>query len=130
MRAPRGAADHPLRPGSRALTGPVVVCLDKFRGSLTAREAGEALARGLRSGGVEAVVLPVADGGEGTVDAFVAAGARPVPARVTGPDGRPVEAVLAVHGGSAVSRWPRRLGSLCWTAGRSRSPRGPGAPES
>lgn len=84
--------------------GPVVVCLDKFRGSLTAADAGEALARGIRAGasGREVVVLPVADGGEGTVDAVVTAGASPVVRRVTGPDGRPVDATFAVRGDTAV----------------------------
>lgn len=81
---------------------PVVVCLDKFRGSLSALEAGEALARGLRAGGADTVVLAVADGGEGTVAAVVAGGATPVTRRVPGPDGRPVDAVLAVRGGTAV----------------------------
>lgn len=46
----------------------VLIAIDKFKGSLTAREAGEALAEGLRAGagGFEIVVMPLADGGEGT----------------------------------------------------------------
>lgn len=82
----------------------VVVCLDKFRGSLTAVDACAALARGLARGrpGLRVRQLPVADGGEGTVAALVTAGATPVARRVTGPDGTPVDAVLAVRDGRAV----------------------------
>ena len=81
-----------------------MVCLDKFRGSLSAADAGAALARGLRRGrpGLEVVVLPVADGGEGTVAAVLDAGATAVSCRVTGPLGQKVDAVLAVRGDRAV----------------------------
>jgi glycerate kinase len=50
---------------------------DKFRGSLTANEAAEAIARGARCAFPEAIVVecPVADGGEGTVQALARAGA-------------------------------------------------------
>ncbi|MGY1601587.1 glycerate kinase [Geodermatophilus sp. SYSU D00815] len=85
-----------------ARSGPVVVCLDKFRGSLTAVEACAALVRGLSAGGADGLALPVADGGEGTVAAVVSAGATPVVRTVTGPDGDPVEATLAVSGERAV----------------------------
>ncbi|MEJ5945908.1 glycerate kinase [Pseudokineococcus basanitobsidens] len=46
----------------------VVVAVDSFKGSLTTREAGEAVAAGVRAAapGADVVVLPVADGGEGT----------------------------------------------------------------
>lgn len=80
----------------------VVVALDKFRGSLTAVEACDALARGLERAGVRAHRLPVADGGEGTVAAVVSAGAAAVSRRVTGPDGAPVGAAFAVRDGRAV----------------------------
>ncbi len=82
----------------------VVVCLDKFRGSLTAVDACAALARGLERGrpGTTVRQLPVADGGEGTVAAVLSAGAAAVTRRVTGPDGAPVDAVLAVHDERAV----------------------------
>ncbi|MGZ4621728.1 MAG: glycerate kinase, partial [Blastococcus sp.] len=87
MRAARGAADHSLRAEGRLLTGKVVVCLDKFRGSLSAVAACAAVADGVRSvlPAHEVVTLPVADGGEGTVAAVVGAGARAVSGRVTGP---------------------------------------------
>lgn len=84
--------------------GRVVVCLDKFRGSLSAIEASTALADGVRHvrPDLDVVSLPVADGGEGTVAAVVAAGARPVVRRVTGPIGQPVDATFAVSGDRAV----------------------------
>jgi glycerate kinase len=51
-----------------------VLCApDKFRGSLTAASAAEALAAGARQAGLEAVTHPLADGGEGTLDVLVAA---------------------------------------------------------
>jgi glycerate kinase len=54
----------------------IVVAPDKFKGSLPATQVAAAIAAGLRAGrpGAELVTIPVADGGEGTVDAAVAAG--------------------------------------------------------
>ena len=49
---------------------PVLCCPDKFRGSLTALEAAEALATGVERAGRPAVRLPLADGGEGTLEAL------------------------------------------------------------
>jgi glycerate 2-kinase len=83
----------------------IVVAPDSFKGSLTAAEAADAVARGLARAvpGAEVLTRPVADGGEGTVAAALRAGYRPRTATVTGPDGRPVDAVLAVDGGTAVA---------------------------
>ena len=47
--------------------GAVLCCPDKFRGSLTAGEAADALAAGVERVGRPAVRLPLADGGEGTL---------------------------------------------------------------
>ena len=47
-----------------------LACPASLKGVLTAAEAAAALAEGLRSGGADAVELPVADGGEGTADAL------------------------------------------------------------
>ncbi|MFE3307893.1 glycerate kinase [Embleya sp. NPDC059213] len=85
--------------------GPVVVLApDKFKGTLTAVQAATRIGAGIRRGRPDAQVrmLPIADGGEGTVDAAVAAGFARVPARVAGPTGRPVAAALAVRGRTAV----------------------------
>lgn len=82
----------------------IVVAPDKFKGSLSATQAAHAIARGLARGCPEAelVLLPVADGGEGTVDAAVAAGYERRHVVVAGPTGEPVEAGFAVLGDRAV----------------------------
>ncbi|GGO81851.1 glycerate kinase [Nonomuraea cavernae] len=72
----------------------VLVAPDKFKGSLTAAEVAARVAAGL---GVPAVELPVADGGDGTVDAVVACGFTRITREVTGPTGRPVQAAYAWH---------------------------------
>lgn len=77
----------------------VVVAPDKFKGTLTAPEAARAISAGWRraDAGAELEEVPVADGGEGTLDALVAAlGGRVERARVTGPLGDPVDAELAL----------------------------------
>ena len=67
----------------------VVVAPDKFKGSLTAAEVARHVAAGLRRAvpGLSVATLPVADGGEGTLDAVISAGFRRVPVRATGPTG-------------------------------------------
>ncbi|MCP2249314.1 glycerate kinase family protein [Lentzea aerocolonigenes] len=82
----------------------VIVAPDKFKGSLSAPRVAEAVARGLREAApdVDVRLLPVADGGDGTVDAAVAAGFLKVGRWVTGPAGKPVPASFAVRGTTAV----------------------------
>lgn len=74
----------------------VVVAIDSFKGSIAAAAAARELAAGWVSADAGAVVelRPMADGGEGTLDAFAAAipGARRMPVTVTGPAGTPVDA--------------------------------------
>lgn len=84
--------------------GHVLVSPDKFKGSLTATEVAAHLATGLRQArpSVPVVTLPVADGGDGTVDAAVDAGFRRITGQVSGPTGRPVSASLAVRADTAV----------------------------
>ncbi len=55
----------------RALAAPA-----SLKGVLSARDAAEALARGLREGGAEATAMPVADGGDGTLDVLGAHASR------------------------------------------------------
>jgi glycerate kinase len=88
----------------REPAGHVVVAPDKFKGSLTALEVAQHVASGLRrySPELELRLRPVADGGEGTVEAVASAGFDVVPARVTGPSGDPVDAVFARRGETAV----------------------------
>jgi glycerate 2-kinase len=90
-----------------------VACPDKFRGSLSAAEAATAIATGLERAGFDDVVrLPLADGGEGTLEALLAArGGSRRTARVTGPLGEMVEAMWAVlPGGTAVVEMARASG--------------------
>jgi glycerate kinase len=79
----------------------VVVAPDKFKGSLTAIAAAEAMARGVAAAAPGASIdrVPMADGGEGTVDALVAAtGGSYREARVTGPLGESVPARFGILG--------------------------------
>jgi glycerate kinase len=82
----------------------VVIAPDKFKGSLPAAEVARAIAAGLRAEWPEAelVTVPVADGGEGTVDAAVAAGFERVPVTVDGPTGEPGPASYARRDAVAV----------------------------
>ncbi|MGW9398416.1 glycerate kinase [Streptomyces sp. NPDC055642] len=82
----------------------VLVAADKFKGSLTAVEVAERVTAGLRRVVPDLVVeaLPVADGGDGTVAAAVAAGFERREVRVTGPLGDPVTAAFALRDGTAV----------------------------
>ena len=71
----------------------VVIAVDSFKGSLTSMEAGEAVAEGIRLADrtAEIVVQPLADGGEGTVEALTGGmGGRRESVSVTGPLGSPV----------------------------------------
>src|SRR2546430_13184507 len=73
----------------------VVIAPNAFKGSLSALDAAEAIAEGVRVAAPDAdlVLVPIADGGDGTVDALVAAtqGERRS-LRVRGPPGDPVDA--------------------------------------
>jgi glycerate kinase len=82
----------------------VVVAPDKFKGSLSAPDVARAVGAGLARAvpGLTAVPVPVADGGEGTLEAAEAAGFRRVLVRVSGPTGAPLDSALAVRGRTAV----------------------------
>ncbi|MFA6560416.1 MAG: glycerate kinase [Verrucomicrobiia bacterium] len=79
----------------------IVAAPDKFKGSLTAEEAADAIERGVRRVWPRARVVkaPMADGGEGTLRALVhATGGRILHQRVMGPLGEPVRAAFGVLG--------------------------------
>ncbi len=82
----------------------VLIAPDKFKGSLSAPEVAAHVARGLLAAvpGVRTDQVPVADGGDGTVDAAVAAGYRRVERQVSGPTREPVTAAFAISGDVAV----------------------------
>jgi glycerate kinase len=77
----------------------VAVAMDKFRGTLTARQACRAVAEGVRQAGYDAVSVPLSDGGEGFLDALGGANRETA---VTGPQGFPVTAPWRLDGGRAV----------------------------
>ena len=77
----------------------ILICPDSFKGSISAPDAAAALARGLVSARPEItpVLLPVADGGEGTLDALCPPEAR-VAVAVHDSFGRPITAQLGLLG--------------------------------
>ncbi|RZU67039.1 glycerate kinase [Microterricola gilva] len=95
---PASAAQHgaPLR---------VVFAPDSFKGTASARDAARALADGWRSvrPDDELLLFPMADGGEGTLDAFetAVAGSVRMPITVQGPDNRSVDASWLLLPGAA-----------------------------
>ncbi|MFJ1702745.1 glycerate kinase [Kitasatospora sp. NPDC088346] len=103
--------------------GHVVVAPDKFKGTLEGAEVAARIAAGIRRTrpGVEVRELPVADGGEGTLAAALAAGFTRVPVKVAGPTGLPVDAAIAVRGDTAVVE-------LAQSSGLARLPGGRTAP--
>ncbi|MGV4984594.1 glycerate kinase [Streptomyces sp. NRAIS3] len=82
----------------------VLIAADKFKGSLTAVQVAERVTAGLRRvvPDLQVEALPVADGGDGTVDAAVAAGFERREVRVAGPLGQEVTAAFALRGQTAV----------------------------
>ncbi|WP_299166852.1 glycerate kinase [uncultured Arthrobacter sp.] len=82
----------------------IVIAPDKFKGSLTAPEVAERLRAGLLTAdpGLTVDTVPVADGGEGTLDAALAAGFDRHIATVSGPTGEPLEAPVAIRDSTAV----------------------------
>ena len=82
----------------------VVIAPDKFKGTLTAAQVAAHVAAGLTRArpGLATVQVPVADGGDGTVDAAEAAGYRRVDIGVRGPTGQPVTASFALLHGTAI----------------------------
>ncbi|MFI9272737.1 glycerate kinase [Kitasatospora sp. NPDC052896] len=103
--------------------GHVVVAPDKFKGTLEGAEVAARLAAGIRRVRPELEVreLPVADGGEGTLAAALAAGFTRIPVKVAGPTGLPVDAAIALRDDTAVVE-------LAQSSGLARLPGGRTAP--
>lgn len=77
----------------------VVVAIDSFKGSMSSLEAGEAISNGIKKAhkDAEVEIRPLADGGEGTVEALsIGMGGRLVNVDVTGPAGKSVNAVYGI----------------------------------
>ncbi|GAA1790492.1 hypothetical protein HC028_00390 [Planosporangium flavigriseum] len=92
--ARRGVTGDPSSPPWRVLLAP-----DKFKGTLTSREAADVIAAEAERLGAVVRTLPMADGGEGTVEAFGGPNRYSV---VTGPLGTPVRAGWRLVDGLAV----------------------------
>jgi glycerate 2-kinase len=85
------------RSAGRAGPLPALVAPDSFQGTFSAREVAAAIADGLRSADREARELPVADGGEGTMEVLVTAlGGEVRTVTASDPLGRPIEAGFAL----------------------------------
>lgn len=98
----------------------IVIASDKFKGTLTAAEVAAHVAAGLSRAGVsgaEIARVPVADGGDGTAAAAVAAGYRRVEAKMRGPAGVPVTAAFGLLDGTAVIEAAQACGLSLLPAG-------------
>ena len=86
------------------MPGHVVIAPDKFKGSLTAAEAADAVSAGLKrvDPALTTVHCPVADGGDGTLGTVLAAGFERIPVYATGPTGQVVQTAYARSGKTAV----------------------------
>ena len=106
----------------------VLVAPDKFKGTLTARQAAEAIERGWRRErpGDDVELVPLADGGDGTLDVLAPPdgrdGSRRVRVRVTGPLGDRVDAEFGLRGATAIVEMARASG-LALIAEARRDPR-------
>lgn len=80
----------------------VLIAPDKFKGSLTAAEVADHLAKGLAETGAQIRTLPLADGGDGSVDAALVAGFHPLRVNVHGATGDEHHGVVAFDLDSAL----------------------------
>lgn len=85
----------------------VLAAVDKFKGTATAAEVAAAIGHACWELGLECVEQPVADGGEGTLEALGGANRT---STVTGPLGDPVQAEWRFHRGTAVIEMARASG--------------------
>ncbi|MBW4095191.1 MAG: glycerate kinase [Acidobacteria bacterium] len=92
----------------------ILIAPDKFKGTLTAAEAAAAMAEGALRVYPDAVIttLPIADGGEGTLDTAVAAGYEERLNAVVGPILRPTGAAWGIRGTTAVLETAQASGYL------------------
>jgi glycerate kinase len=98
----------------------VVIASDKFKGSLTATEVAQALAAGVLDvlPRLQTVLLPVADGGDGTVAAALSAGYDKITVDTVGPTGEQVRGPYALHGDRAVVELAAVVGLSMLPGGR------------
>jgi glycerate kinase len=97
----------------------VLVAPDKFKGSLTAAQVTDRIAAGLEHDpSIRCTRLPLADGGDGSVAAAVAAGYQAHPVQVVGPTGQPHRATIAFDGTTAVVEVANTCGITLLPEGR------------
>ena len=96
----------------------VLIAPDKFKGSLTAGEVAEHLCVGLERSGVRCTTLPLADGGDGSVAAGLAAGMRARTTTVADALGSPRQTTFALGGGTAIVEVADSCGLATLPAGR------------
>ena len=97
----------------------VLVAPDKFKGSLTAAQVADRIAAGLEHHpSIQCTRLPLADGGDGSVAAAVAAGYQAHPVTVAGPTGQPHQAEIAFDGTTAVVEVANTCGITLLPGGR------------
>ena len=80
----------------------VLLAPDKFKGSLTAAQVAHHLGTGLAARGISTSGLPLADGGDGSVEAATAAGYQTIPITVSNALGEKHQATAAFDGTTAV----------------------------
>lgn len=80
----------------------VLIAPDKFKGSLTAAEVADHLANGLIRSGATTRILPLADGGDGSVAAALAAGFHSLPVDVHGATGQNHSGTVAFNHDTAI----------------------------
>ena len=102
----------------------IAVFMDSFKGSLSSIEAGEAVKEGILAADERATVIicPFADGGEGTLEAFLAAGGRIETVRASDPLGRRIDASYGIlENGTCVIESAKAIG-LCLLKESERDP--------
>jgi len=99
----------------------VLIAPDKFKGSLTAAEVADHVAKGVAETGAHSTTLPLADGGDGSVAAALAGGFQPLPVNVHGSTGENHGAVVAFDDDTVVVEVANTCG-LATLPGGIRSP--------
>lgn len=85
----------------------IVAAVDKFKGTASAPDVARAIGHACWDAGIDCDEIPMADGGEGTLDILGGANRTTT---VTGPLGTPVEAAWRFHDGTAVIEMARASG--------------------
>ena len=104
----------------------IIIAPDSFKGNLTSLQVANALEKGIHRvlPKAKCIKVPMADGGEGTVQSLVdATGGKKVRKKVTGPAGKPVTATYGIFddGKSAIIEMAEASG-LPYVSGRSKNP--------